>query len=260
MSSGLAIPGLRRRAVTLVALIACAVIGLTTSASRATAQTDVIRGRVTTSEGLPLANVRVTATSIPGNVTREVRTSDKGLLPDRVSGRPRRLHHGLRAHRVRVPAVRDQAARRRGGARRRCAALGDPARHDRRSSRPSSSASNRNSQTPDVGGTERLDRPDEPPARQLRAISPRWRRRCPACCSFRDSTAEPDGFSVLGLGADQNSVDAERHAGRRERTAARRGHLELALDVAVRCVPRRLQRRATSTFARAPAPTSAAAG
>ena len=42
------------------------------------AQTDVIRGRVTNSEGLPLMGVRVTATSIPGNVTREVRTSDKG--------------------------------------------------------------------------------------------------------------------------------------------------------------------------------------
>jgi hypothetical protein len=47
-------------------------------ASAATAQTDVIRGKVTTVEGLPLRNVRVTATSIPGNVTREVRTNNQG--------------------------------------------------------------------------------------------------------------------------------------------------------------------------------------
>src|SRR6476646_1644593 len=40
--------------------------------------TDVIRGRVTNTEGLPLPNVRVTATSIPGNVTREIRSNGQG--------------------------------------------------------------------------------------------------------------------------------------------------------------------------------------
>ena len=42
------------------------------------AQTDVIRGKVTTLEGLPLPSVRVTATSIPGNVTREARSDNRG--------------------------------------------------------------------------------------------------------------------------------------------------------------------------------------
>src|SRR3954470_1781979 len=46
----------------------------------AAAQTDVIRGKVTTPEGLPLPNVRVTATSIPGNVTREARTDNRGAF------------------------------------------------------------------------------------------------------------------------------------------------------------------------------------
>src|SRR5690349_19151428 len=41
-------------------------------------QTDVIRGRVTNEDGNALANVRVMATSIPGNVTREVRTDTRG--------------------------------------------------------------------------------------------------------------------------------------------------------------------------------------
>jgi len=44
----------------------------------AAAQTDVIRGRVTTVDGTALGNVRVTATSIPGNVTRETRTNARG--------------------------------------------------------------------------------------------------------------------------------------------------------------------------------------
>src|ERR1043166_1990562 len=49
-------------------------------AATAHAQTDVIRGRVTTPEGLPLFNVRVTATSIPGAVSREARTDSRGAF------------------------------------------------------------------------------------------------------------------------------------------------------------------------------------
>jgi hypothetical protein len=44
----------------------------------ARAQTDVIRGRVTSADGRPIPGVRVTATSIPGNVTREQRTNNSG--------------------------------------------------------------------------------------------------------------------------------------------------------------------------------------
>jgi hypothetical protein len=47
-------------------------------AKPAAAQNDIIRGKVTDQEGLPLPSVRVTATSIPGNVTREVRTNGRG--------------------------------------------------------------------------------------------------------------------------------------------------------------------------------------
>src|SRR5262245_37154078 len=54
----------------------------------AAAQTDVIRGRVTTIEGLPLQNVRVTATSIPGNVTREARTNNTGAYQISFPGGP----------------------------------------------------------------------------------------------------------------------------------------------------------------------------
>src|SRR5215467_842345 len=66
---------LSRRIASLALL---AVAGLAAAAPTARAQTDVIRGRVLTVEGLPLQNVRVTATSIPGNVTREARTNKDG--------------------------------------------------------------------------------------------------------------------------------------------------------------------------------------
>src|SRR5882672_1071188 len=58
--------------------LALAAVALLAGARALRAQTDVIRGRVTTTEGLPLPSVRVTATSIPGNVTREIRTDQRG--------------------------------------------------------------------------------------------------------------------------------------------------------------------------------------
>jgi hypothetical protein len=49
---------------------------------------DVIRGHVTNVDGLPLPNVRVTATSLPGNVTRETRTDNKGSFQIAFPGGP----------------------------------------------------------------------------------------------------------------------------------------------------------------------------
>ncbi|HYW32824.1 MAG TPA: carboxypeptidase-like regulatory domain-containing protein, partial [Gemmatimonas sp.] len=50
------------------------------------AQTDVIRGRVTNAEGQPLANVLVSATSVPGNVTQTRRTNADGRFQFAVAG------------------------------------------------------------------------------------------------------------------------------------------------------------------------------
>jgi len=61
---------------------------ISATSRRLAAQTDVIRGRVTTPENLPLANVRVTATSIPGNVTREARTNNQGNFQIAFPGGP----------------------------------------------------------------------------------------------------------------------------------------------------------------------------
>ena len=65
---------LRRSLSIICVALACALIPV----RELPAQTDVIRGRVLNAEGTPLPNVRVTATSIPGNVTRESRTNARG--------------------------------------------------------------------------------------------------------------------------------------------------------------------------------------
>src|SRR5688500_12929443 len=62
--------------------LACAAlcaVGLLAPAALVTAQgTDVIRGTVVSSEGKPLEDVKVTATSVSGNVNRTARTDRNG--------------------------------------------------------------------------------------------------------------------------------------------------------------------------------------
>src|SRR3954466_7510338 len=66
------------RAIRSLVFSLAAAVSLAAARRLAAQQTDVIRGKVMTTEGLPLQNVRVTATSIPGNVTRETRSNNQG--------------------------------------------------------------------------------------------------------------------------------------------------------------------------------------
>ena len=65
-----------------------ALIALAAYSTSLAAQTDVLRGRVTGADGGPLANVRVTATSIPGNVTRSAQTNNDGRFQIAFPGGP----------------------------------------------------------------------------------------------------------------------------------------------------------------------------
>src|SRR5687767_4865072 len=69
-------------------LLATVLLVLAAQSTGASAQTDVIRGRVTNSDGQPLAGVRVTATSIPGNVTRSANTNNEGRFQIAFPGGP----------------------------------------------------------------------------------------------------------------------------------------------------------------------------
>src|SRR4051812_23263207 len=73
------------RRFSLLALLAA---GLAVPAASDAQGVDVIRGRVSNVDGLPLPNVRITATSLPGNVTREARTDNKGSFQIAFPGGP----------------------------------------------------------------------------------------------------------------------------------------------------------------------------
>lgn len=69
----------RHRAARRIALIGIAVLSVVAPVSRITAQSsDIIRGRVTGPDSLPIANVQVRATSFSGSVTKIARTDRRG--------------------------------------------------------------------------------------------------------------------------------------------------------------------------------------
>ena len=168
------------------------------------AQTDVIRGRVTNNEGLPLAGVRVTATSIPGNVTKEVRTSDKGLYQIAFSGGPGDYIMGFAMigyvfRQFEVKRLADEEVLI-ADARLSVIQLDTVAVVAQVQQRV-----NRNSQTPDVSGTERPVSAANLPA-ELQGDIVAMAASLPGVLLVPGLDGGPDGFSVLGLGADQNSV------------------------------------------------------
>jgi hypothetical protein len=170
----------------------------------ARAQTDVIRGRVTNAEGVPLANVRVTATSIPGNVTHERRTSGDGRYQIAFPGGAGDYMMGFslvgytfRQYEIKRTADQDVLV-----ADARLAAV----QLDTVSVvAPVQQRVNRYSTTPDVGGTERTAPATNLPA-ELQGNIAALAASLPGVTLIPGLDGNADGFSVLGLGANQNSV------------------------------------------------------
>ena len=166
--------------------------------------TDVIRGKVTTPEGLALPGVRVTATSIPGNVTREARTNRQGSYQIAFPGGPgdyimgfALIGYNFRQFEIKRLADEDVL-------------VADAKLSVVQLDTVSIVASNqqrvrRGSQAPDVGGTERqVNSLNLPPELQgnLAALA----ASLPGVLLLPGLDGAPDGFSVFGLGADQNSI------------------------------------------------------
>ena len=181
-----------------------AALGLATRAPTAVAQTDVIRGRVTTIEGLPLPNVRVTATSIPGNVTREARTNNTGGYQIAFPGGPgdyimgfALIGYGFRQFEIKRLVDEDVLVA--------DAKLSVVQLDTIVSTASNQQRVNRNSQTPDVSGTEQqINTSNLPPEMQgdIAAMA----ASLPGVLLIPGLDGQADGFSVLGLGADQNNV------------------------------------------------------
>ncbi len=170
----------------------------------AAAQVDVIRGRVTNAEGLPLPGVRVTATSIPGNVTREVRTNGQGAFQiafpngagDYMMGYAL-IGYVYRQFQLKRLADEDVLI---GDARLSVVQLDTVRTIESQQQKVS-----RGERDTDVGGTQQVIDPASIPA-EARGDLAAMAASLPGVMLVPGIDGAADGFSVYGLGADQNSV------------------------------------------------------
>jgi hypothetical protein len=179
-------------------------VELAVGASAAWAQTDVIRGRVTNSEGQPLANVRVTATSLPGNVTRTAQTNAQGQFQIAFPGGPGDYIMGYALfgyafRQFQVKRLADEAV-----------LLADarlaPVQLDTLMVvAQMQQRVNRNTQTPDVSGTERAIIPTGLPPELFGDLAA-MAASLPGVLLLPGLDGAADAFSVLGLDGDQNST------------------------------------------------------
>ncbi len=185
-------------------LFMLAVLAALTQAHPLAAQTDVIRGRVTGPDGAPITGVRVTATSIPGNVTRTAQTNTQGAFQIAFPGGPGDYIMGFasfgfayRQFEIKRLADEDVLL-----ANARLA----PVQLDSVSVVASiQQRVNRNAQPPDVGGTERTVSIASLPL-ELQGNIAALAASLPGVLLLPGLDGAPDGFSVFGLDADQNSV------------------------------------------------------
>jgi len=169
-------------------------------------QVDVIRGRVTGPDSLPIESARVTVTSISGNVTRNARTDKEGrftvTFPNGDGDYMVNIAAlGYGAKRFEVKRVADEdvliADARLQRAAAQLAAMEVRAERDRVS---------RNDNTqPDIGGTERTINNANVPADALGDLAA-MAASLPGVQLVPGENGDPNGFSVLGLGADQNNT------------------------------------------------------
>jgi hypothetical protein len=168
------------------------------------AQTDLIRGRVIDTEGQPVANVRVTATSLPGNVTRTTQSNAQGAFQivfpggtgDYIMGY---AHASFAFRQMQVKRLADEPV-----------LIADvrlaPIQLDSLLvAAEVQQRVNRNEQIADVGGTEQSITADMLPP-ELQGDIAALAASLPGVLLVPGLDGAADGFSVLGLDADQNSV------------------------------------------------------
>jgi len=170
------------------------------------AQADVIRGKVTNTDGLALASVRVMATSIPGNVTREARTDQRGnfqiVFPAGTGTGDYMMGFALigyvyRQQEVKRLADEDVLVVN--------VSLNVIQLDTITVAAPVQQRVNRNTQAPDVSGTERPINTSNLPL-DVQGDLAAMAASLPGVLLVPGLDGGADGFSVLGLGADQNTT------------------------------------------------------
>jgi hypothetical protein len=183
----------------------CAVFFATVAASSADAQqADVIRGRVTGPDSLPLEGVVVTATSIVGNVNRTARTDRNGRFTiTHPSAEGDYMMNfaalGYAGRRFQLKRIADEDILVADARLQKVNAVLEAVDVRAARERP-----RRNDNAPDVSGTERTVTATEVPANLMGDLAA-MAATLPGVSSATNEDGS-SGFSVLGLGADQNNT------------------------------------------------------
>ena len=167
-------------------------------------QSDVIRGRVTGPDSQPIANVTVTATSISGNVNRTARTDKNGRFTITFPGGDGDYMVafaaiGFAAKRFEVKRVADEDILVADTRLQRVNAILDAVEVRGQRERP-----RRNEVAADPSGTEKTVATSEVPANLMGDLAA-MAATLPGVQSATNEDGS-SGFSVLGLGADQNNT------------------------------------------------------
>ena len=184
------------------ALVAALIV--ITLPSTAWAQVDVIRGRVTGPDSLPIENVVVTATTVSGGVNRTARTDREGRYTITFPGGDGDYivsfsALGFAARRFQVKRVADEDFLVADARLQRVNTVLEAVEVVGERQRP-----RRDDTTPDVSGTERVITSSEVPANLLGDLA----AMAASLPGVQGVTGEDGttGYSVLGLGADQNAT------------------------------------------------------
>ncbi len=166
---------------------------------------DVIRGRVTGPDSTAIENVTVTVTSISGNVSRTARTDRNGRFTVTFPGGDGDYMvsfaaMGYAARRFEVKRTADEEILVADTRLSRVGAVLDPVRVSAERQKVA-----RNDAQPDIGGTEQPLSNSAVPANLMGDLAA-MAASLPGVQSVPGQEGGADGYSVLGLGADQNNT------------------------------------------------------
>ncbi len=168
-------------------------------------QLDIIRGQILTTEGKPLEDAKVTATSIAGNVNRSARTDKNGRYTITFPGgegdyfvEVSAIGYALR--RFEVKRTADQEILVADAKLQRTAGVLETVKVTGQRDRPE-----RNDATPDISGSERPIDNNAVPADQQGDLAS-MAASLPGVTLVPGQDGDPSGFSVLGLSPDQNQT------------------------------------------------------
>src|SRR6185437_7256139 len=194
-------PSLLRLAIALVVAVPL----LLCARSAAAQQADVIRGRITGQDGIAIAGVRVTVTSLSGNVSRTARTDNSGRFTVIFPGGEGDYFVnlaliGFAQKRFEVKRSADEEILIADATMNTAVTQLDTVQVGTGRARPT-----RGVATPDISGTEHnVDVRNVDPAQQgdLAAMA----ATIPGVTLVPGADGDPSGFSVLGLSPDQNAT------------------------------------------------------